>query len=191
MAIASGAEITKLLHSFRSGDQQAQEQLLLAVHKELRKMARYHMSRQGQGHVLQTTALVNEFYLRLAKQQDLRWLNRAHFFAVAAKAMRDILVDYARRANAGKRGGELHQIPLHGGVVYSDEKASEILAVNEALDSLASLHPVQAKVVELKYFSGLTDAEIATFLDLAERTVQKYLRLAKAWLKTELKPREL
>jgi RNA polymerase sigma-70 factor, ECF subfamily len=186
MVATSSADITGLLKRFQSGDRHAEEELLRAVHKELRVLAGHYMNLEGPGHLLQPTALINEAYLRLAKQRDTDWQNRTHFFAVAAQAMRRILVDYARNANARRRGGGLRPISLESDPPPGEGISSEMLAVSQALDRLSSLHPVQAKVVELKYFGGLTDAEIAAFLNLGQRTVEKYLRLAKAWLKVEL-----
>jgi RNA polymerase sigma factor (TIGR02999 family) len=186
MVTPSSADITGLLKRFQSGDRHAEEELLRAVHKELRLLAGHYMSLESPGHLLQATALINEAYLRLAKQHDTDWQNRTHFFAVAAQAMRRILVDYARNANARRRGGGLRPISLETDLPLTEGISSEILAVSQALNRLASLHPVQAKVVELKFFGGLTAAEIAAYLDLSQRTVQRYLRLAKAWLKIEL-----
>jgi len=186
MVTPSSADITGLLKRFQNGDQHAAEELLCAVQKELRLLAGHYMNLEGPGHLLQPTALINEAYLRLAKQRDTDWQNRTHFFAVAAQAMRRILVDYARNAKALRRGGGLRPISLESDLPQREGISSEILAVSQALNRLSSLHPAQAKVVELKYFGGLTDAEIAAFVGLGQRTVEKYLRLAKAWLKIEL-----
>jgi len=186
MVTPLSADITGLLKLFQSGDRNAEEELLRAVHKELRLLAGHYMNLEGPGHLLQPTALINEAYFRLAKQRDTDWQSRTHFFAVAAQAMRRILVDYARHANASRRGGGLHPTALEIDLPYREGISSEVVAVSQALNRLSSLHQTQAKVVELKYFGGLTDAEIAAFVGLGQRTVEKYHRLAKAWLKIEL-----
>jgi RNA polymerase sigma-70 factor (ECF subfamily) len=186
MVTPLSVDITGLLKRFQSGDRHAEEELLCAVQKELRLLAGHYMKLEGPGHLLQPTALINEAYLRLAKQRDTDWQSRTHFFAVAAQAMRRILVDYARNANACRRGGGLRPASLESDLPDGEGISSEILDVSQALNRLSSLHPAQAKVVELKYFGGLTDAEIAAFVGLGQRTVEKYLRLAKAWLKIEL-----
>jgi len=188
MVTPLSADITGLLKLFQSGDRHAEEELLRAVHKELRLLAGHYMNLESPGHLLQPTALINEAYFRLAKQRDTDWQSRTHFFAVAAQAMRRILVDYARHANAVRRGGGLRPTALEIDLPYREGISSEVVAVSQALNRLSSLHQTQAKVVELKYFGGLTDAEIAAFVGLGQRTVEKYLRLAKAWLKVELEP---
>jgi RNA polymerase sigma-70 factor, ECF subfamily len=155
MVTPSSADITGLLKRFQSGDWHAEEELLHAVHKELRLLAGHYMDLEAPGPFAAAHGLeINEAYLRLAKQRDTDWQKRTHFFAAAAQAMRRILMDYARNANARRRGGGLRPISLESDLPYREAISSEILAVSQALNRLSSLHPAQAKVVELKYFGG-------------------------------------
>jgi len=156
------------------------------VYDELRRVAHRHLSGQRPGHTLQTTALVNEAYLRLADQTNLRWQNRAHFFAVAAQAMRRILVSYARAQRSEKRGGGALKIELDEAALVSPEESKEILELHEALERLSTLDSRKAQVVELKYFGGLNYDEMAEVLKISSVTVRRDWRFAKAWLYTEL-----
>jgi RNA polymerase sigma-70 factor (ECF subfamily) len=179
-------EITRLLQAFRTGDPQAEDALMTVVYGELRSLAAHYMRLERENHTLQPTALVHEVYLRLIAQRATDWADRTHFFAVAAKAMRRIVVDYARRSKAQKRPAAKGRVTLTPNLIYSETKTFEILAIHQSLERLSKLHPLQAKAVELTFFGGLTAREIAMLLGLGERTVEKYLRVAKAWLQAEL-----
>jgi RNA polymerase sigma factor (TIGR02999 family) len=156
---------------------------------ELRRIARRYMLMERPGHTLQTTALVNEAYLRLVGQAQLDWQNRAHFLAVAARLMRQILVDHARRARRGKRGGGARLLPLNSGLVFSTAKSVELLALDDALQDLAGFDLRKAQIVELRYFGGLTVKETAEVLDVHPNAVLSDWALAKLWLKRELSPK--
>lgn len=156
------------------------------VHAELRRMARQHMRREDRRHTLQATALVNEVYLRLVDQKRVRWRNRLHFFGIAGRLMRRILVDHARRRRAQKRGGAAGRAAIDESVVIAREPPVDLLALNEALESLEATDPRQSRVVELKYFAGLTIEEIAEALDVSSATVAREWSTAKAWLAREL-----
>lgn len=179
-------DITRLLEDWSGGDREALERLMPAVYEELRRIARQHMRREGPGHTLQTTALVNETYLRLAESRRVRWQNRAHFFAVAARAMRHILVDYARRDRRRKRGGGLRPLSLEETAVAAREQSDALVALDEALRSLARVDPRRARVVELRYFGGLELKEVAELLAVSPATVLRDWNLAKAWLYRQL-----
>lgn len=179
-------QITALLRAWRAGDQLALEQLLPLVERELYRLAEHHMRGEKAGHTLQTTALINEAYLRLANQQGLEWKDRTHFFAAVSQVMRHVLVDYARRHGRDKRGGGALQVPLNEVAVMSIERSAELIALDEALEQLAMLDARQARVVELRYFSGLTVEETAEVLKISPITVMREWRTAKAWLRREL-----
>lgn len=181
MAIGSN-QLSELLEAWAQGDQRALDELVPLVQPELRRLARRYMSRERAGHTLQTTALVNEAYVRLMDQPKVQWHNRAHFFAVAAHLMRHILVDYARRRARAKRGGDGRQTNLDEGAVISKDRNPELLALDEALGRLAALDPRQSRVVVLRYFGGLTIEETAEVLKVSPMTVRRDWRLAKAWL---------
>jgi RNA polymerase sigma factor (TIGR02999 family) len=152
----------------------------------LHRLAKRYMGRERAGHTLQTTALVNEAWLRLVDAHQVRWQNRAHFFAVSAQMMRRILVDFARERNNLKRGGGARQVSLDEALVVSPERDTDVLALDEALERLAALSPRQSRVVELRYFGGLSEEEIAEVLKVSLRTVQSDWRLARTWLYREL-----
>jgi RNA polymerase sigma-70 factor, ECF subfamily len=183
---ASSSQVTQLLAKWSDGDQSALEELTPLVYDELRRIAHHYMVGARPDHTLQTTALVNEAYLRLADQTHPNWQNRAHFFAVAARAMRQILVNYATSYNAQKRGGGARKIELDEAALVADAQSKEIVELNEALDRLGALDPRKAQVVELKYFGGLNQAEIADVLKVSSETVRREWRFAKAWLHNEL-----
>jgi RNA polymerase sigma-70 factor, ECF subfamily len=166
------------------------EALTRLVHEELRRLAHRYMAAQRSGHTLQTTALVNEAYLKLAGQDEPRFANRSHFLAVAAKAMRQILVDYARGALRGKRGGGVKPVELDEAAVLSAEPTREILDLNEALEKLAALDSRKARVVEMTYFGGLRQEEIAEALDISVVTVRRDWAFSRAWLHAELSKAE-
>jgi len=179
---SSPPEVTRLLVDWGNGDRAALDQLLPLVYAELRQMAKRYMGRQNPGHTLQTTALINEAYLRLVNQKEVQWQNRAHFFGVAAQAMRQILVDYARSRHYAKRGGGAQAVSLDEAVAVSEERAAELVALDEALESLAALDPRKSRIVELRYFGGLSVEETAEVLKISPVTVMRDWRLAKTWL---------
>ncbi|HEV3468898.1 MAG TPA: sigma-70 family RNA polymerase sigma factor [Pyrinomonadaceae bacterium] len=178
--------LTQLLVAWSDGDQKALDELFPLVYDELRQVARRHKRRERRGHTLRTTALVNDAYLRLVDQRHVRWQNRAHFFAIAAQMMRRILVDHARSKHYEKRGGGAVHVPLEEAAVLAEGKAAEILALDEALRALAELDPRRARVVELRYFGGLSNEEIAEVLKVSTNTVTRDWNMARAWLYNEL-----
>jgi RNA polymerase sigma-70 factor, ECF subfamily len=184
----SGSEhgVTRLLQEWRDGDRAALKKLMPLVYDELRRLAHRYMRRERPGHTLETTAVVNEAYLRLVNQQDVDWRSRAHFFAVSAEAMRHILVDYARQKHANKRGGETQKVALDEAAVASPGRAAQLIALDEALQGLAGLHPRRCRVVELRYFGGMNNREVAEVLGVSEVTVERDWRFARAWLYREL-----
>jgi len=186
MMTPSPQEVTQLLWDWSQGDQAALDKLMPLVYAELKVMAKRYMGREGPAHTLQTTALINEAYLRLVDQPEKRWQNRAHFFGVAAQVMRHILVDYARARHNLKRGGEAQAISLDEAAAVSQEGAAELVALDEALTALAALDRRQAQVVELRYFGGLSVEETAEVLGVSGDTVRRDWRLAKMWLLREL-----
>ena len=179
-------EITQLLVAWGKGDQTALDQLIPAVHAELRRIAGAFMRRQNPGHTLQASALVNEAFLRLVDSNKVNWQSRTHFFAVSAQLMRRILVDAARRRNSLKRGGDRMRITLDDRVDVSDEAETDLVALDEALTRLASLNPRHSRIVELRYFGGLTEEQIAEALKISARTVRRDWSVARAWLYREL-----
>lgn len=183
---AATEEITQLLLAWGQGDQAALERLLPLVYEEMRQIAHHHMRRQRPDHTLQTTALVNEAYLRLVDAQRVQWQNRVHFFALAAQAMRHILVDLARARGNQKRGGGATQVALEEALIVSAERGADVLALDEALQTLAKLNARQSQIVELRYFGGLSEEETAAVLQLSPRTVRRDWSLARAWLYREL-----
>jgi RNA polymerase sigma factor (TIGR02999 family) len=183
---AGPQEVTRLLANWSHGDQAALEKLTPLVYAELRRLAHHYMEGQCPDHTLQTTALVNEAYLRLADQRRPNFTNRSHFLAVAAKAMRQILVNYAKAAQRQKRGAGASKVELDEAALVSPERPREILDLNDALERLAILDPRKAQVVELSYFGGLKQDEIAEVLKVSTVTVRRDWVFAKAWLYTEL-----
>jgi RNA polymerase sigma factor (TIGR02999 family) len=186
MSFASPQNVTKLLADWSHGEDAALRELTPLVYEELRRLAHYHMGRQRPDHTLQTTALVNEAYLRLADQTNPNFTNRSHFFAVAAQAMRQILVNYAKASQSQKRGGGALKVELDEVALISPEQTTEILDLNEALERLATLDSRKAHVVELKYFGGLNYDEMAEVLKISPVTVRRDWEFARAWLHTEL-----
>src|SRR5437588_9408165 len=178
--------VTQLLQQWSHGDDSALAELTPLVYEELRRLAHHYMEGERPDHTLQTTALVNEAYLRLADQTNPNWQSRAHFFAVAARAMRQILVSYARSNRAQKRGGGGARIELDEAAIMSPEQSNEIVDVHEALERLATLDERKAQVVELKFFGGLNYEEIAEVLKISTITVRRDWVFAKAWLHNEL-----
>ena len=182
----SQQRVTELLARWSQGDDAALAELTPLVYQELRRIAHHHMGGQRPDHTLQTTALINEVYLRLADQTNSRWQNRAHFFAVAARAMRQILVSYARNQQAQKRGRGAVRIELDEAALISPEESKEVVDLHEALERLTTLDSRKAQVVELRYFGGLTYDEIAEVLKVSHVTVRRDWEFAKVWLYTEL-----
>ena len=182
MHAASSPEVTQLLLAWSQGEQGALDKLIPFVHEELARLAHYYMSGERVGHTLQTTALVNEAYLRLVDLGQVRWQNRVHFFAVSAHLMRRILVDFARSRNYLKRGGAVQQVSLAEEMVISEDHQEDLIAIDEALNALAAIDERKSKVVELRFFGGLTEEETAEVLKVSSETVTRDWRLAKVWL---------
>jgi RNA polymerase sigma factor (TIGR02999 family) len=186
MSEFSTLEVTGLLVAWSDGDDSALEKLIPLVYAELHKQAKRYLKGERQDHTLQTTALVNEAYLRLIDSSKVRWQNRAHFFAVAAQLMRRILVDFARSRNYQKRGGGAQQVSLEQAMVISSEKNEDLVALDDALQSLAVIDERKAKIVEMRFFGGLSVEETAEVLKVSPDTVMRDWRLAKVWLLKEL-----
>src|SRR5688572_16404825 len=186
MTQTSTHEVTQLLIEWSNGDKAALDKLMPLIHDELRRLAHHYMSRERGDHTLQTTALVNEAYLRLVNRKDAHWQNRTHFFAIAATLMRNILVDHARSHAYAKRGGGAHKTELDEAMIVSQQRAAEVIALDEVLKKLAVLDPQQSKVVELRFFGGLTIEETAEVLDVSPATIKREWSTAKAWLYHEL-----
>jgi RNA polymerase sigma factor (TIGR02999 family) len=182
----SQQRVTDLLGQWSRGDDAALAELTPLVYDQLRRVAHHYLSGQRPNHTLQTTALVNEVYLRLADQTNPRWQDRAHFFAVAARAMRQILVSYARTQQAQKRGGHAIKVDLDEAALVSPEESKEIVELHEALEQLAALDLRKAQIVELKYFGGLNYDEIAKVLKISRITARRDWEFAKVWLYTQL-----
>jgi RNA polymerase sigma factor (TIGR02999 family) len=186
MATEASHDVTRLLQSWSDGDEAALDELVLIVQPELRRVARRYMARERAGHTLQTTALINEVYLRLLDWRKLRWQDRAHFFAVSASLMRRTLVDHARRRRYRKRGGGTIAVSLDDAGVVSIDRSADLVAIDDALHSLAALDPRKSQVVELRFFGGLSVEETAEVLKISPTTVKREWRLARAWLYSEL-----
>ena len=182
MTRPSTPEITQLLLAWGGGDECALERLVPFVYDELRQAARRYMAHQRPDHTLQTTALVNEVYLRLVNFREVNWQDRAHFFAVCAKLMRRILIDFARSRHYQKRGGGAHPVSLNEALVVSRESPAGLLALDDALKALAAIDPRKSQVVELRFFGGLSVKETCEVLKVSEETVERDWRLAKLWL---------
>ncbi|HMD84612.1 MAG TPA: sigma-70 family RNA polymerase sigma factor [Terriglobia bacterium] len=186
MVEPGATEITQLLARFRRGDRQAESQLIPLVYGELRHLAAACLGRERRDHTLQPTALVHEAFLRMAGKDQPDWQNRAHFFAIAARLMRQILVDYARHRGRVKRGGSCERLPLEEALVFSAGKSAELLALDEALDRLAQQDERQCRIVEMKFFGGLSIEEIAAVLETSPRTVKRDWTMARAWLHQQI-----
>ena len=179
-------QITQLLAEWSEGNQSALDELYPLVYEELHRLARRYMSRERKGHTLQTTALINEAYVRLVDQRNVRWANRSHFFAISAQIMRRILIDHARRHAYAKRGGGAKQVSLEEAAIVAPDQASELVRLDEALKILAKMDERRCHVVELRYFGGLSNEEIAGVLKVSENTVTRDWNLARAWLYQQL-----
>ena len=179
-------DITQLLVAWGNGDKAALDRLMPIVHDELRRLAHGSMRREPAGHILQTTALVNEAYLKLVNERAIRWQDRAHFYAVAAQMMRRILVDYARARKAAKRGGGAVRVSLDEAAAASEQRADDLIALDEALERLARIDERKSRVTEYRFFAGLSVEETAAVLGVSPDTVMRDWRLARAWLYREL-----
>jgi RNA polymerase sigma factor (TIGR02999 family) len=186
MGTPSSEEVTQLLVAWSKGDQAALDQLMPLVYRELHRLARRRLGRESAGHTLQTTALVHEAYLRLVGQKEAQWQNRAHFFAIAARMMRRILVDYARGRRYAKRGGAAPKVSFDEMLPVSGGRAADVLVLDEALTTLAEIDPRKSKMVELRFFGGLSIEETAKVLGVSPGTVRRDWTLAKAWLQREI-----
>src|SRR5881398_1220850 len=181
MTQSSTHDVTELLIEWSNGDKAALDKLMPLIQQELRRLAHHYMSHERPGHTLQTTALVNEAYLRLVNRKDVHWQNPTHFFAIAATLMRSILVDHARSHSYAKRGGGARKIALDEAVIISEERAAEVVALDEALGQLAEIDPRQSRIVEMRFFAGLTIEETAEVLSLSPATIKREWSTAKAW----------
>ena len=184
--MSSPTNVTQMLLEWRGGNEDALERLMPMVYDELRRLAAHYMKTERKGHTLQATALVNEAYIRLVDMK-VSWQDRAHFFAVAARLMRRLLVDHARAHRRAKREGDAAKVTLDAALEVSSNPASNVLAVDEALTRLAEFDPRKSEILELRYFGGLNNEEVAEALNISRATVQRDLRLAKTWLIRELK----
>lgn len=187
MQTPAAAQVTQLLVNWRKGDEVALAQLMPVVYQELRKLAGYYLRGERLGHTLQPTALIHEAYLRLIDQSLPQWQNRAHFYGVAAQLMRQILVEHARAQIAQKRGGGAAQVALDDALNYAPERAAELVALDDALNSLAALDGRKSRLIELRYFGGLSVEETAQVLDVSPSTITREQRLAQAWLRHALR----
>lgn len=183
---AAAHQVTQLLQQWSEGDESALANLMPLVHDELHRLAHQHMRRESAGHVLQTSALINEAYIRLVDQPQIRWQDRAHFFGIAARLMRHILVDDARRRNATKRGGSFIQVPLDEANTVVQEQAANVAALDDALLRLETIDERQGKIVELRFFGGLSIEETAQILKVSPGTVMRDWTFARAWLRREM-----
>ena len=188
MATLVPTDVTRLLIDWGNGDQAALDELMPLVYEELRRLAGRYMRREGQGHTLQTSALVNEAYLRLIDQKKVEWQNRAHFFGVASKLMRRILVDHARSRLRAKRGGGVQMVSFADQATTSKE-VTEVIALDDALTGLMEMDPRKSQIVEMKFFGGLSNEEVAVVLKVTSRTVEREWRKAKAWLHRSISKR--
>jgi len=183
---AAQSQVTTLLKKWSEGDGTALEQLAPLVYEELHRLAHQHLRYEKPGHILQTSALINEAYLRLVDQPLIKWENRGHFFGIAARLMRRILVDEARRRNSKKRGGTLIQVPLDEAATVAQEQATNVAALDEALKTLETIDPRQSEIVELRFFGGLSIEETADILKVSPGTVMRDWTFARAWLRNEM-----
>ena len=186
MATPSPQEVTRLLLDWSKGDQAALDRLMPLVDRELHRLAHHYMRQEKAGHTLQTTALVNEAYLRLVDQKQVHWKNRAHFFALSAQLMRRILVDHARRRKYAKRGGDAPRVSFDEAMAVSRERSADLISLDDALEKLAAIDPRKSRIVELRFFGGLSIEETAEALSVSPLTVKRDWSMAKAWLYNSL-----
>ncbi len=182
----SSHEVTQLLVAWTNGDQAARDQLMSVVYQELHRLAHHYMKRESPGHTLQTSALVNEAFVKLIDQRNVSWQNRSHFFGIASQLMRRILVDHARSHARQKRGGNAQRLSLNTTAVSTKERVVDLVAIDEALTKLAELDSQKSRIVEMKFFGGLTNDEVAECLNVSSRTIEREWRKSKAWLKGAL-----
>lgn len=183
-------QVTQLLMKWSEGDKAALDQLIPLVHTELRRLARIHMGKERRGHTLQTSALINEAYVRLVDQQNVQWQDRAHFFAVSAQVMRHILIDHARRYQYAKRGGGARKVSLDEAALLPQQRAEELVELDDALTSLARIDPRKSQLVELRFFGGLSVEETAEVMAISPTTVMREWRAVKAWLHHSISNKE-
>ena len=176
-------DVTQLLVAWSNGDQAARDQLMPLVYEELHRLAHQYMRRERPGNTLQTSGLVNEAFLKLVDQREVQWQNRAHFFGIAAQMMRRILVDYARNRGYAKRGGKAQRVSFNEALTVSDERSAEVIALDEALNNLVTIDERKGKIVELRFFGGLSIEETADLLGVSPGTVMRDWTMAKAWLR--------
>jgi RNA polymerase sigma factor (TIGR02999 family) len=187
MPVLSTAEVTQLLVAWGQGDSAALDRLVPLIHSELRRIARRQMGNERVGHTLQPTALVNEAYLRLVDIKQVQWQDRAHFFAMSSRVMRRVLVDAARARGYKKRGAGAPKVSFDEGLIASPQRTPDIVALDEALEALAAFDPRKSQVVEMRFFGGLSNGEVAEALGVSERTVKRDWTMAKLWLLKELR----
>lgn len=186
MSPSNSPDVTRLLVAWSHGDQAAQEALIPLIYEELRRLARHYMRNESPGHTLQTTALVNEAYLKLVNHKEANWQSRAHFFAVSAQSMRHILVDLARSRGRLRRGGDSPKLSLDEALVFTPDRASELVALDDALTALAQLDERKSRIIEMRFFGGLSIEETAEVLKLSHATVEREWKRARAWLQVEM-----
>ena len=186
MGASSPHDVTRLLQDWRNGDKEALEKLTPLVYDELRRLANRYLRAERKDHTLQGTALVHEAYMKMVGYTELEWQSRAHFFGVAARIMRQILIDHARKHQAGRRGGGKQDLPLEEAVVFSKERSESLVALDDALESLASFDPLKARIIELRYFGGLSIEEISEVEAVSVSTVRRHMRMGEAWLHREM-----
>ena len=183
-------DLTQLLVSWSEGNKDALDKLVPLVYAELRRIARRYMGRESPGHTLQTSALINEAYVKLVDRRNVQWQNRAHFFAVSAQVMRHILIDHARSRHYAKRGAGARKISLDETAVLSDQRAADLVALDDALNALAQIDPRKSRIIELRFFGGLSIEETAEIMKIAPVTVTREWRAARAWLRREMSSNE-
>ena len=186
MTLPSPDGVTQLLLDWSNGDKAALDKLMPLVYEELRRVAHHYMRQERPGHTLQTTAIVNEAYIHLINQREVQWQNRTHFFGIASLIMRRILTGYARSRQCAKRGGSAQQVALEEAMLVSEERVAEMVALDDALNSLALIDERKSQIVEMRFFGGLSIEETATVLGVSPTTVKDDLNLAKAWLRREI-----
>ena len=182
----SSHEVTQLLKAWSDGNERARDELMSIVYPELRRLAHHYMKGESPGHTLQTSALVNEAFLKLVDQRNVQWQNRAHFFGISARVMRRILVDYARQRRYAKRGGGIQTLSFDETLVVSEERCAEVIGLHDALETLMKFDPRKSQIVELRFFGGLSIEETAEVLSVSPGTIMRDWTLAKAWLRREI-----
>lgn len=186
MTSPSPDEVTQLLVDWSNGDKAALDKLMPLVYEELRRLAHHYMGRERPGHTLQTTAIVNEAYLQLIDQRSVHWQNRAHFFGIAAQLMRRVLAGYARSRHYAKRGGGARQVSLEEAMIVSEERVADMVALDDALNALAEIDERKSRIVEMRFFGGMSIEETAEVLGVSPGTVMRDWTMAKAWLRREI-----